>query len=218
MNVLDKGFVELVDHLGSDNTVVSAARVSYLGKSKGENKDRELIEYLMVNKHTSPFEQVEFQFMVKCPIFVARQWMRHRTWSYNEVSRRYTSEDIEYYVPDELYYQSDSNKQASSAPLSKELSTRLINGIKFQSEGAIRAYELLLNNGVSREHARMVLPLNLYTSFYAKTDLHNLFHFLELRKSIRAQKEIRLYAEAIERLIEPIIPISYGLWKENLKI
>ncbi len=216
MNVLDRGFVELIDHLGNDNTIVSAARVSYLGKSKGQEKDKELIEYLMVNKHTSPFEQVEFQFLVKCPIFVARQWMRHRTWSYNEVSRRYTSDDIDYYLPEELYYQSESNKQASSTPLPKELSKRLINGIKVQSEGALRAYELLLNNGISREHARMVLPLNLYTSFYAKTDLHNLFHFLELRRSSHAQKEIRLYAMAIEKLIEPIVPVSFNLWKENL--
>lgn len=216
MKVLDKGFIELIDHLGNDNTIVSSARVSYLGKSKGEDKDKELIKYLMENKHTSPFEQVEFQFLVKCPIFVARQWMRHRTWSYNEVSRRYTSDDIDYYLPEELYYQSETNKQASSVPLPKELSNRLINGIKVQSEGAIRGYELLLNNGVSREHARMVLPLNLYTSFYAKTDLHNLFHFLELRRTSHAQKEIRLYAQAIEQLIEPVVPVSFNLWKENL--
>lgn len=213
-NVLDKGFVELVANLGNDLTVVSAARVSHLGESKGVEKDKKLIEYLIQNNHTSPFEQVEFQFMVKCPIFVARQWMRHRTWNYNEVSRRYTSEDIDFYIPDMLYDQSLTDTQASERPIYKEEADRLIKMITTMTESSYRSYEMLLNNGVSREQARIILPLNMYTSFYAKTDLHNLFHFLELRNSPHAQMEIQVYAQTIEEIIKPIVPISYKAWKD----
>lgn len=217
MDVLDKGFVELVNYMGDDNTVISAARVSHLGESKGKQADEKLIKYLMSHGHTSPFEQVEFQFRAKAPIFVARQWMRHRTWSYNEVSRRYTSEEIDFYIPQELRYQSVSDKQASENVLSDPWAKTLIKSIEKNSEGSYRLYEILLENGVCREQARMVLPVNMYTSFYAKTNLHNLFHFLELRNSPHAQYEIRVYAEAIEKIIEPIVPVSYHIWKELKK-
>ncbi len=213
IKVLDKGYVELVNHLGDDNTIVSAARVSVLGASKGLDKDALLIRYLLEHEHTSPFEQVEFQFRVKCPIFVARQWMRHRTWSYNEVSRRYTSEELDFYLPTDLRKQAENNRQASDGSLETNFVEQLINSIKVQTESAFRVYEIMLNYGVAREQARMVLPLNTYTSFYAKTDLHNLLHFLKLRNHPDAQEEIRVYAKAIELLIEPIVPITFKIWK-----
>lgn len=212
--ILDFGHIGLLNHMGDDNTVVSAARVSHLGKSKGIEKDTALINYLMENHHTSPFEQVEFQFLVKCPIFVARQWMRHRTWSYNEVSRRYTSEDISFYVPSEIRKQDTRDTQAGSDIVDSRTSEEAMHAIRKHSLASIYLYNQLIANGICREQARMVLPLNLYTSFYAKVDLHNLFHFLSLRTSPHAQMEIRVYAEMIEKLIEPIVPISYKAWKE----
>jgi len=212
MLVLDKGFIELIAHMGDDNTVVSAARVSYLGESKGLEQDAKLIKYLLKNKHTSPFEQVEFQFMVKCPLFVRSQWMRHRTWSYNEVSRRYTSDEIEFHVPSEIRLQSDDNKQMSAGLM--ENPGLIIDAIKSSALMCYEMYEGMLRLGVAREQARMILPQSMYTKFYAKVDLHNLFHFLELRLHLHAQPEIRLYAQAIEELIKPIVPISYKTWKE----
>lgn len=212
MLVLDKGFIELIAHMGDDNTVVSAARVSYLGESKGLEQDAKLIKYLLKNKHTSPFEQVEFQFMVKCPLFVRSQWMRHRTWSYNEVSRRYTSDEIEFHVPSEIRLQSDDNKQMSAGLM--ENPGLIIDAIKTSALMCYEMYEGMLRLGVAREQARMILPQSMYTKFYAKVDLHNLFHFLELRLHLHAQPEIRLYAQAIEELIKPIVPISYKTWKE----
>jgi len=214
VKVLDKGFIELEDHMGDDNAVVSAARVSHLGESKGTEKDTELIRYLLENGHTSPFEHVQFKFMVKCPIFVARQWMRHRTWSYNETSRRYTSENIEFHIPEELRQQSPANKQSSLDAINKQISDDGIAVISEVTSLALNSYEYLLQLGIAREQARMVLPTNLYTSFYGTIDLHNLFHFLELRNDSHTQKETRMYAEAIETLIEPIVPISYKIWKE----
>ena len=211
MLVLDKGFIELIAHMGDDNTVVSAARVSYLGESKGLEQDAKLIKYLLKNKHTSPFEQVEFQFMVKCPLFVRSQWMRHRTWSYNEVSRRYTSDEIEFHVPSEIRLQSDDNKQMSAGLM--ENPGLIIDAIKSSALMCYEMYEGMLRLGVAREQARMILPQSMYTKFYAKVDLHNLFHFLELRLHPHAQPEIRLYAQAIEELIKPIVPISYEAWK-----
>ena len=212
MKVLDLGFIDLLDSMGDDNRIVTAARVSYLEVSKGKDADAKLIKYLLKNKHTSPFEQVEFQFLVKCPIFVARQWMRHRTWSYNEVSRRYTSEEIEFHIPSELRMQSHDNKQMSKGVI--ENPNGLIENIKRLTDLCYSTYDFLLDYGVCREQARMILPANMYTSFYAKTDLHNLFHFLTLRNHPHAQEEIRLYAQAIESLIEPIVPVAYKAWKD----
>jgi len=167
---------------------------------------------LLVNRHTSPFEQVEFQFRVKCPIFVVRQWHRHRTWSYNEVSRRYTSEEMEFHIPTELRKQSKDNKQMSAGLIENPES--MIENMRRLTEISNTTYELLLDYGVCREQARMILPQNMYTSFYAKVDLHNLLHFLELRNHPHAQEEIRLYAQAIEQLIEPIVPVTLKIWKE----
>lgn len=212
MEVLDKGFVELIDHMGDDNRVVSAARVSYLGKSKGEVADAKLIKYLIENEHWSPFEHVVFQFMVKAPIFVARQWMRHWSWSYSEVSRRYTSEEIEFHFPEVLRAQSPDNKQMSAGEI--EDSERLIMLMKANTEGCLATYEYLLNKGVSREMAREVLPPNLYTKYYGTVSLRDLMHFLNLRNHPHAQEEIRVYAQAIETLIEPYVPVTMKIWKE----
>jgi len=217
LRILDKGFIDLIDHMGDDNTVVSAARVSVLGHTKGEIRDGELIRYLLDNNHTSPFEHVTFQFLVKCPIFVARQWMRHRTWSYNEVSRRYTSDNIEFYIPNKLRRQSIGDKQMSEGTISALDARNISKDIEDHVSDSCYLYRKMITYGIAREQARMVLPTNLYTSFYATVDLHNLFHFMKLRNHPHAQEEVRVYAEAMESLIEPIVPISLGAWKTIIK-
>lgn len=194
LNVLDKGFVRLIDSMGNDSTIAETARISYLGKSSGDQSDKNIIISLIKNHHTSPLEQVEFRFLVKAPIFVARQWMRHRTWSYNEVSRRYTKKDIDFYIPDfELEVQRWLYQKSVNVSYS--------------------AYNDLIKLGTKKEVARGVLPVAMYTTFYAKTDLHNLFHFLELRLAAEAQSEIREYANAMYELIKPIVPITAEIWK-----
>jgi thymidylate synthase (FAD) len=202
IKLLDKGYVEIVNMMGNDSSIVNAARVSYL--SKGGVKDKKLLFYLMQNNHSTPFEMVEFKFRVKCPLFVARQWMRHRTWSYNEISRRYTSEDIEFYIPDSNKWrlQSNKNKQSSGGFLPPSDNDSL-DGTYFTEEiysyctWGFTTYQNALANGMSCEMARMFLPINMYTTFIAKVDAHNLMHFLKLRMSDHAQYEIRVYAEAI---------------------
>ena len=221
MKVLDKGYVNLVSHMGDDRTIVNAARVSFNKQvSELSEKDEKLIKYLYTNKHTSPFEHVTFTFEVKCPLFVARQWMRHRTWSYNEISRRYTDENIEFYIPTHLRKQADSDRQAST-----DETLRMIRGVQGYpleyvdfvldevSHYAERMYYRLLEDGVAREQARMVLPQSMYTTFYATVNLHNLFHFLRLRNSEHAQYEIRLYADALEQLIREVVPIFYRVYR-----
>lgn len=202
----DQGWVGLVDHLGTETTVVNAARVSF-GKmrSKFDDRDRALVEYLLENRHTSPFEHVVFTFLVHCPLFIRSQWHRHRTWSYNEISRRYTQIDIEFYVPPEVRAQAQDNRQASVAAdrLDQE---RLRNRFRTHHAASLNLYHELLEAGVCREQARGVLPQNLFTTFWATVDLGNLLHFLELRDSPHAQWEIREYARGIKRLIAPLMP------------
>lgn len=212
MRLLDRGFVELLDHMGNDNTVVSAARVSYLGESKGTVQDAKLIHYLMRHRHTSPFEQVEFQFRVKCPLFVRSQWHRHRTWSYNEVSRRYTSENIEFYTPTNLRVQAEDNKQASL-----NATVHVADRVFGHSFKSLELYNEFIENGVAREQARMVLPQNMYTTFYAKTDLHNLLHFIGLRSDEHSQWEIRQYSDAMLKIIAPIVPWSVDAYLSTLE-
>lgn len=216
VSVLDFGFVELVDYMGSDLSIVEAARASVSGKSKGTEQDKKLLRYLFVNKHTSPFEMVEFKFLVKAPIFVARQWLRHRTWSYNEQSRRYTSDDVEFYYPDSWRQQSSSNKQAStenSIDSERFIDMEYVNHIR----NALDLYDLMLDNGVAREQARIVLPVSLYTTFYAKVDAHNLMHFLRLRLHEHTQKETREYAKALLFHMEKVIPWTTELFIEELR-
>lgn len=207
VKVLDgQGWVGLIDHLGSESTIVNAARVSF-GKLKNEmdEKDVALLQYLIENKHTSPLEHIIFTFSVHCPLFIRGQWHRHRTWSYNEISRRYTEIDMEFYTPEKLRMQAKSNRQASvDSPDFQD--DELREEIRTHNLKSFQLYEKLLEQGVCREQARGVLPQNMMVTFWGTVDLSNLLHFLELRDSDHAQWEIRQYAEAIKKLIKPVIP------------
>ena len=205
--VLDgQGWVGLLDHMGTETTIVNAARVSF-GKRKEcmDDSDVKLLRYLVEHRHTSPMEHVSLSFVVHCPLFVRAQWQRHRTWSYNEISRRYTEVDMTFYVPPQVREQAASNRQASVEPSTVDQKT--CRGlIMEQNRASLALYERLLAMGVCREQARGVLPQNLMTTFWATVDLHNLTGFLELRDSEHAQWEIRSYAAAIKDLIEPLFP------------
>jgi thymidylate synthase (FAD) len=214
IDVLNGGFVRLVDHMGSDLSIVRAARVSYDADwraGEDEGKDAKLISYLLKNKHTSPFEAVTFTFEVKAPIFVFRQWHRHRTWSYNEVSARYTELDEGYYVPApaNITTQSSDNKQMRTAT-QHQYADMLAKDIDVSCNEGFRAYRRLLSNGCPRELARSVLPVAAYSRMFATVDLHNLLHFLRLRMHSHAQYEIRVYAEAIHKIITTIVPATMG--------
>ena len=202
----NQGWVGLIDHLGSETTIVNAARVSF-GKLKKEMDDRDkgLLEYLIDNRHTSPLEHLVFTFSIHCPLFIRGQWHRHRTWSYNEISRRYTEIDMEFYTPAELRRQSANNRQASfSDPDFNPADLR--ESIAQHNQASFELYEKLLASGVCREQARGVLPQNMMVTFWGTVDLSNLLHFLELRDSDHAQAEIKEYAQAIKKLIKPIVP------------
>ncbi len=207
VKVLDgQGWVGLIDHLGTESTIVNAARVSF-GKLKSEmdSKDVKLLQYLIANKHTSPLEHMVFTFSIHCPLFIRGQWHRHRTWSYNEISRRYTEIDMEFYTPPELRRQAESDRQASVNDPDFDGSA-LAEMISDHNKASMALYEKLLANGVCREQARGVLPQNMMVTFWGTVDLSNLLHFLELRDSEHAQWEIREYAIAIKKLIKPLIP------------
>jgi thymidylate synthase (FAD) len=223
INVLNGGSVRLVDYMGSDLAIVRSARVSYdaewreVVEGEIDSKDEKLINYLMKNKHTSPFESVVFTFEVCAPIFVFRQWHRHRTWSYNEVSARYTELDMGWYVPelDKITLQSTDNKQMRTTEKHPQADyiARLIDA---QCKNAFATYKALLECGTPRELARGVLPVNAYSKMFATIDLHNLFHFLRLRLHEHAQYEIRVYAEAMLEIITPIVPIAIAAFKATL--
>lgn len=221
INVLNKGYVALVDSMGNDLSIVRSARVSYdaewrTGEDSG--KDEKLIRYLMKNRHTSPFESVVFTFDVKAPIFVLRQWHRHRTWSYNEISARYSELPEDYYIPDPevITTQSRSNKQMRTQD--KHPAAELYaNYMKEWNAYAFEHYHHMLLKGIPRELARTVLPLATYSHMFATVNLHNLFHFLRLRLHPHAQYEIRVYAEAIVKLIEPIVPVALSAFMETLE-
>lgn len=209
--VLDHGYVRLVDSMGSDLSVVRAARVSYDAEWRaGENagSDARLIKYLINHQHTSPFEHVTFTWEVKAPIFVLRQWHRHRTWSYNEVSARYTELPEEYYIPDSrnITTQSEDNKQMRTDEEHPD-SYRIRDLIELTSRMGFVDYKRLLGLGCPRELARMVLPLNTYSHMFATVNLHNLFKFITLRNHEHSQYEIRVYAEAMLDLIKSIVPV-----------
>lgn len=209
--VLDKGFVRLVDYLGSDSRIVQAARVSYGEGTKTFRQDKGLIAYLMRNDHTSPFEQVNFTFHIKMPIFVARQWIRHRTARVNEISGRYSVMADEAYIPDfdHINKQSDDNKQGrSDEPLEIGIQQKVASILKKDQARAFETYHELLDLGIAREIARIDLPLSLYTQWYWQMDLHNLFHFLKLRLDNHAQYEIRAYAEVILSMVRAVCPIA----------
>ncbi|MCQ2378747.1 MAG: FAD-dependent thymidylate synthase [Victivallaceae bacterium] len=201
-----QGWVGLIDHLGSESTIVNAARVSF-GKLKKDMDERDvkLLGYLIDNRHTSPLEHLVFTFSVHCPLFIRGQWHRHRTWSYNEISRRYTEIDLEFYTPVALRRQSENNRQASYSDPSFE-DGALREAISDHNRKSLELYENLLASGVCREQARGVLPQNMMVTFWGTVDLANLLHFLELRDSDHAQAEIQEYAQAIKKLIKPIVP------------
>jgi len=215
-----------------DKRIVQAARVSMshlpdailleLGlepvpEDRSEEQDAKLINYLLKNAHTTPFEKVRFEFAVKAPIFVARQWFRHRMGSFNEVSARYSKLPCEFYVPElgRMQAQSTSNKQASGEPLPCETAEMQQSQIRFFSTLAYQQYESLLATGLTRELARMVLPTNFYTTWYWTVDLHNLMHFLKLRLHAHAQYEIRVYAEAMLEMIEFVAPVAIKSFKQH---
>ncbi len=201
-----QGWVGLIDHLGTETTIVNAARVSFGRlKEKMDYRDITLLEYLIENKHTSPLEHVVFTFSVHCPLFVRGQWHRHRTWSFNEISRRYTEVDLEFYTPPSIRAQSENNRQASVVNASLDR-PELKQKISDHNKLSLALYEELLAAGVCREQARGVLPQNMMVTFWGTVDLNNLLHFLDLRDSEHAQWEIREYAAAIKKLIKPIIP------------
>lgn len=206
--ILDKGFVKLIDHLGNDDAIVQAARVSYSKGTKTKREDDKLIAYLLKNQHWSPFEMVVFKFHIKCPLFVARQWMRHRAGSYNEISARYSEVKEEFYIPslNRIEKQSTKNKQGSEIGLDIDKKILAYNLIMESSQKSFDEYEKLLNLGISRELARIILPLNLYTEFYWKVDLRNLLNFIKLRSHEHAQEEIRQYSDFIFNIIEEIVP------------
>ncbi len=220
IDVLNHGYVRLVDHMGDDLSVVRAARVSYnadwrTGDDAG--KDEKLINYLMRNGHTSPFEHVEFSFEVKAPIFVFRQWHRHRTWSFNEISARYSKLPQEFYVPEvnEIGIQSEDNKQSRTFEAERIANAEEIRHLMItQNNQSYQLYLDLLNKKVPREIARSVLPVAMYSKMFAKVDLHNLLKFIGKRLHTDAQYEIRVYAEAMLKLISDIVPVSIKAWKK----
>ncbi|MDR1786919.1 MAG: FAD-dependent thymidylate synthase [Treponema sp.] len=207
--VLDKGFVRLVDYLGGDERVVQAARVSYGEGTKSYREDAALIDYLLRHQHTSPFEQVQLTFHVKLPIFVARQWIRHRTARVNEISGRYSLMKDDCYVPalGDIAPQSADNKQGrADEALAPDEAARVREAFAAGQERAYQDYAALVERGLARELARINLPLSLYTEWYWQIDLHNLFHFLCLRLDSHAQKEIRLYAEVLLAIAKAVAP------------
>jgi thymidylate synthase (FAD) len=207
-HVLDDGFVDFLDVMGSDADIAAAARVSTGSHNKGIAKDTRLLRYLWENKHHSPFEMAELKFHVRAPVFVARQWFRHRTGKYNEQSQRYKEIDNSYYIPEEWRMQDGVNKQSSNGVLGNTDAHYMRNAYIHQCEGSIALYHNMLNKGVAREMARMVLPVSMYTEFFFKMDLRNLLHFLDLRLHEHAQKEIRDYAVAIEDMVARQFPLT----------
>jgi thymidylate synthase (FAD) len=221
--VLDHGFVRVIDYMGDDAAIVQAARVSYGKGTRKARDDAGLVRYLMRHRHTTPFEMCEIKYHVKLPIFVARQWIRHRTANVNEYSARYSIMDREYYIPAlaQLGTQSSANRQGRGDVLEGEEADYVLNVLKEDAERCHADYEAMLNEdaegnprdsarrGLARELARMNLTLNTYTQWYWKIDLHNLLHFLSLRADPHAQYEIRVYAEAMLETVKRWVPVTY---------
>lgn len=216
--VLDHGFVRVVDYMGDDAAIVQAARVSYGKGTKKVSEDRGLINYLMRHWHTTPFEMCEIKFHIKVPIFIARQWIRHRTANVNEYSARYSILDREFYMPrpEHLAAQSTINNQGRGDVLEGEYAQKVLDLLKRDAMQAYDTYEYLLNEkgegdrpGLARELARMNLPVNYYTQWYWKIDLHNLMHFLRLRADAHAQYEIQAYADVMIDVLKRWVPAAY---------
>lgn len=227
MKVLDKGEVKLINSMGGDESVVAAARVSndvdYASASKGEEADQKLINYLIKHRHGTPFEHATFQFYIQAPLFVRSEWHRHRMASYNEVSGRYVKYEPEFYIPSEFRIQAVSNKQGSISPEEPPGTYLDIAGWNFDAslevQNAVRIayniYENLLELGVAKEQARMILPSNLYTKFYMTCNARGLMNFLSLRAAEDAQWEIRQYANAMVDIFEEKMPMTARAWRQN---
>ena len=227
--VLDHGFVRVIDYMGDDSSIVQAARVSYGKGTKKLNQDKNLINYLLSHRHTTPFEMNEIKFHIKLPIFVARQWIRHRTANVNEYSARYSILDNEFYIPkaNDVKPQSQLNNQGREGEIEKDLKKHYLSLIKENAKINFSSYKHLLNvdedgntldekrPGIARELARMVLPLSSYTQWYWKIDLHNLMHFLALRFDDHAQYEIRVYAKVMLDLVKKWVPLTYDAFIRN---
>lgn len=227
--VLDHGFVRIIDYMGDDNAIVQAARVSYGKGTKKVSEDKGLIHYLMRHRHSTPFEMCEIKFHVKMPLFVARQWLRHRTANVNEYSARYSILDREFYIPEgaEIATQATNNRQGRGAVLNPVQQEEVMALLKRDAQQCYETYTYLLNQDetghildetrdcLARELARMNLTLNYYTQFYWKIDLHNFMHFLSLRADGHAQYEIRVYAELMVDLLQRWVPLTYGAFIEN---
>ena len=224
--VLDHGFVRVVDYMGNDEAIVQAARVSYGRGTKSVRNDAGLIGYLMRHRHSTPFEMCEIKYHVKLPVFVARQWIRHRTANVNEYSARYSILDREFYIPApaQLAAQSSANRQGRGDVLEGQEAAWVLETLKRDAETAYDHYEAMLNegegadperSGLARELARMNLPVNIYTQWYWKADLHNPFHFLSLRADPHAQYEIRVYADAMLETVRRWVPLAYDAFMEN---
>jgi thymidylate synthase (FAD) len=228
LSVLDRGFIRVIDYMGDDGAIVQAARVSYGRGTRKVNEDRGLINYLMRHRHTTPFEMCEIKYHVKLPIFVARQWIRHRTANVNEYSARYSVLDNEFYVPapEHLAAQATTNRQGREQALEGDAARRVLDILRRDAERAYRGYAELLNEdaagapidparpGLARELARINLSLGFYTQWYWKTDLHNLMHFLSLRADPHAQYEIRAYAEAMLGTMARWVPMTHAAFLE----
>jgi thymidylate synthase (FAD) len=214
--VLGHGFVALVDYMGDDAAIVQAARVSYGRGTKSVRDDRGLIRYLLRHRHTTPFEMVELKFLVRLPIFVARQWIRHRSASTNEYSARYSivPDEFELPPPDEVRHQSTRQRQGRAGPLEPAVVEQFRADLERVSRDAYAAYTRALDAGVARETARLLLPVAYYTQWYWKTNLWNLFHFLSLRLDPHAQEEIRLYAAEVARIGRLVCPIAFEAFDE----
>ena len=228
LSVLDHGFVRVIDYMGDDSAVVQAARVSYGKGTKRVSEDRGLIQYLIRHRHTTPFEMCEIKYHVKLPIFVARQWIRHRTANVNEYSARYSILDNEFYIPspEHLAVQSTSNRQGRGDSLPPDEAARVLDLLREDANRSYRDYAYMLNedesgktvdenrSGLARELARMNLSLNFYTQWYWKTDLHNLLNFLSLRADAHAQYEIRVYADAMIGTLERWVPLCAEAFRQ----
>lgn len=216
---LDKGFIRLVDSMGSDDAIVQAARVSYGKGTTKRNRDMALIRYLLRHRHSTPFEMVELKFHAKMPIFVARQWVRHRTANINEYSLRYSEAQHDFYIPEkkDIHFQSQFNKQGrDETEVPSELKEKVVKHFKEISEKTFAIYDELNEAGIARELARGILPVNLYTEWYWKNDLHNIFHFLRLRMDEHAQYEIRVFADAMAKFVKKVVPIAYEAFEDYI--
>lgn len=216
IKIHEHGFIRLIDSMGSDSRIVQAARVSYGEGAKTPEKDAALIDYLLRNKHWSPFEKVVLEFHVKLPIFLARQWMRHRD-SYNEISGRYTELKDEFFIPEGIRVQSNSNKQSSSGYISEDDEEYYGGLIQARQHATYKVYKKMIDKGIAREQARSILPLSTYTEFYWTVNLRSLMNFINLRADVHAQGEIRDYANVILEMIKPIVPNAINSWKNHIK-